>query len=273
MNDDLANYHAAGNNHLPSDDKDINTWGNLWATKKFQSCRCDGGWGGNDCSLRQCPRGDDPETQCADDLGNDIQEIECTNLLTDQDQFFKLRFTDLLSNRYNTRAVVIPTHPTLSQTNFAEVGGQWVLDAAHSIQTALESLPNFAIPKVEVTSTSAVPPYSSSSTKKKGVTTTTYDFAQPFTLKFEVQFTDARNSGQQQLLELVSDVKCDSGVQPKFENAATHDPTCTVTRKQVSDLRENAECSNRGLCNRKTAECNCFDGYTGLACDIIAQTY
>lgn len=93
------------------------------------------------------------------------------------------------------------------------------------------------------------------------------------TVKFAIEFTDARNSGQQALIEIVSNVKCESGVQPKFTN--TIDPSCTVSRAPVDKrkMRENTECSNRGLCNRKTAECNCFDGYTGLACDTVAQTY
>merc|ERR1711964_606807 len=107
---------------------------------------------------------------------------------------------------------------------------------------------------------------------KNQIIETVYDFAKPYTVKFEIKFTDARNSGQQSLMELMSDVKCESGVQPKFANPASSDPTCTVTREKVAELRENLECANRGLCNRKTAECNCFDGYTGLACDTIAQT-
>lgn len=29
-----------------------------------------------------------------------------------------------------------------------------------------------------------------------------------------------------------------------------------------------SQCSNRGLCNKGTGECDCFDGYTGLDCSI-----
>merc|ERR1712146_193041 len=57
----------------------------------------------------------------------------------------------------------------------------------------------------------------------------------------------------------------------KFTAAAVFE--CTVKRKAADPTvanRENKECSGRGLCNRKTAECNCFDGYTGLSCDTVA---
>jgi len=292
MNDDIANYHAASTGptgNLPNDDIDVNTWGNLWSADKFQSCKCDGGWGGNDCSLRQCPRGDDPETQCADEQGNDIHYITCTNLVATKEHFFKLRFTDLLGNRYNTRAVVVRPHsPAVTKDNFQTTGADYVKKASHSIQTALESLPNFAIPHLEVTTTDAVPQYSSTVTKVADVCTgkgkkqkctpqpdiVTVDYTKAYSLTFEVKFTDARNPGKQALLEVVNDVKCASGVQPKFVNEDTFAPACTTRRLDpVSELRENTECSNRGLCNRKTAECNCFDGYTGLACDVVAQTY
>jgi len=248
-------------------------------------------WGGNDCSLRQCPRGDDPETQCADELGNDIQYITCTKLKSATEAFFNLRFTDLLGNRYSTRAVVIRPYSTPpTKDNVNAVSPPYMTKASHSIQTALESLPNFAIPQVEITTTEAVPTFPSvpecvpgpekctgKGKKKKcepgpEICTPKVDYTKEFSVTFEVKFTDARNSGKQSLLEVRSDVKCASGVQPKFTN--TVDPTCTVTRlKPKSGLRENTECSNRGLCNRKTAECNCFDGYTGLACDTVAQTY
>lgn len=38
-----------------------------------------------------------------------------------------------------------------------------------------------------------------------------------------------------------------------------------------------AECSNRGVCNRQTGECQCFKGFTGSACEnsiiIIIVTF
>jgi len=274
LNDDTVNYHAPTAT-LPSDDGDINTWGNLWAESKFQSCRCDGGWGGHDCSLRQCPRGDDPETACDEDLGDDVQLLECTNLFYDKDYFFKLRFTDQLGHRYNTRAVVIPIHPTKPTASTVDaVGGVFVKNAAHSIQTALESLPNFAIPKLEVTSTSDFPAYTIT-TPAKNNKAAVYNFNSAFGTTWKLKFTDPRNAGKLPLIEIELDALCASGVQPKYENTAG-DPQCTIKRQAKPanvDFRENKECSGRGLCNRKTAQCNCFDGYTGLSCDVIAQTY
>ena len=279
MNDDLANYHAAGRTFLPPGDTDINTWGNLWSSNKFQGCKCDGGWSGNDCSLRQCPRGDDPETQCADELGNDVQYITCTNMFVKKNHFFKLRFTDQIGNRYNTRAIVVNGNAnfvaTMSEDVYKSESLTYSKAAAHSIQTALESLPNFVVPKVEVTTPDDLQ-ISTFQTGPKNNRKTNYEVDKKLPdVVFTIEFTDGRTSGQQMMLEIEEDMKCADGVQPKFANAAGESPTCTVTRKasDPKSLRENAECSNRGLCNRKTAECNCFDGYTGLACDILAQTY
>ena len=36
-----------------------------WEASRFQVCQCDGGYMGPNCASRTCPRGDDPETNCA----------------------------------------------------------------------------------------------------------------------------------------------------------------------------------------------------------------
>merc|ERR1719197_1716993 len=32
------------------------------------------------------------------------------------------------------------------------------------------------------------------------------------------------------------------------------------------------ECSNKGICDRKSGTCDCFDGYEGTACDVATTT-
>lgn len=58
-----------------------------------------------------------------------------------------------------------------------------------------------------------------------------------------------------------------SGTGPWTYTFAWRLPTCSVVVKTAAakDL-EKAECSNRGLCNRETGECECFTGYAGYSC-------
>ncbi|KAH8067881.1 tenascin-like protein [Aureococcus anophagefferens] len=34
-----------------------------------------------------------------------------------------------------------------------------------------------------------------------------------------------------------------------------------------NNVHESTECSNMGICDRKSGECECFDGYEGIACE------
>jgi hypothetical protein len=44
-------------------------------------------------------------------------------------------------------------------------------------------------------------------------------------------------------------------------------PSCAVEVVQyAAKEQEKAECSNRGICNRQSGECDCFDGYAGYSC-------
>ena len=47
---------------------------NLWDHDMIYGCICDEGWEGYDCSLKSCPKGDDPLTSGIDE----VQLIECT---------------------------------------------------------------------------------------------------------------------------------------------------------------------------------------------------
>jgi len=201
--------------------------GNNWQRSKFQQCECDRGYEGFDCSLRRCPHGDDPETACDDELGADIQQFTCAQEVAGV-AFFALSFQDQMGGKYTTRPIMYD--PTADNDVNAE-----------SVQDALEALPNFAIPSVEI------------------------DYTDD---NFDVTFVDPSTTGQQHLLEFSNDATCASGQQPKLGD--NNDYECNVTRSViVEDYKEQAECSNRGTCDRDTGICTCFSGYYGLACDQV----
>ena len=251
VDDDLNLYH---NTHAVGDvdvlDSDLypatasSSDPNLWSANVQQGCVCDGGWTGHDCSLRLCPVGDDPETDCSDELAYDVQQITCTGLDKTVDHFFSAAYTTPLGTRYNTPPVII--HAFNVDDN--------VTSTTSSLQTALESLPNFAIPTVEVSMA-----FGSLAGSE-------------FTANLLVTFSDPVNSGEQPLLEVTYSDRCDAGSSSYFENEDTSF-ACTVERVSASStLREQAECSNRGLCNTRTGECACYDGYEGVACNTVSST-
>jgi hypothetical protein len=204
------------------------TFGVNWQRGKFSQCSCDRGYEGFDCALRRCPHGDDPETSCDDELGADIQQFVCSQSSAGV-AYFALTFDDQMGGRYHTRS--IKYDPNIADEENAE-----------SVQDALEALPNFAIPSVEV------------------------DFSDD---DFSVTFVDATTTGQQSLLGFSTSNDCDSGQQPKL--GSMNDYSCDVSRDllSVGDYKESVECSNRGTCDRDTGICTCFSGYYGLACDQV----
>ncbi|RYE85335.1 MAG: hypothetical protein EOO65_00610 [Methanosarcinales archaeon] len=58
--------------------------------------------------------------------------------------------------------------------------------------------------------------------------------------------------------------------QVQFSEILIKLPFCSVTADASSvDVNvENVECGSRGQCNRETGACNCFPGYTGVACQM-----
>jgi len=223
------------------------TWGIHWPWLKYQQCHCDAGYEGDDCSLRRCPKGDDPETECQTDRGKDYQKLECEfEQASVKKGFFQLRFCDQFGGEYDTRPIKIDADSLTEAQN------------ANSIQDALEALPNFAIPEVEID----------------------VDLTNKAKPTIKVFFTDGHNTGKQQMLQFMPKAACESGSQPLFRVkntvAGKGDIKCTVKREKPvpagSSYKESATCANRGICDQSTGRCNCFDGYFGLACDHV-NTY
>ena len=41
----------------------------------------------------------------------------------------------------------------------------------------------------------------------------------------------------------------------------------SIVDRQNFQMHGMSECSNQGACDRKSGECDCFDGYEGIACE------
>ena len=105
----------------------------LWDGDMNQACVCDPRWSGNDCSLRKCPRGDDPLTitsdenqenggqtsaSVTDDATYDQAPEKQTLTISSEYQapvgHFSLTFTDFYGDEFTTKP--IPTEVQLSCT-------------------------------------------------------------------------------------------------------------------------------------------------------------
>lgn len=161
-----------------------------WDANMIQTCICDGGFQGADCSERKCQTGDDVLTSCAPDPTNMIQHIELFygDDVDDVDRMndeLALVFTDNLGNVFKTRRIE-----------------QVMTDGGPAdMKAALEGLPNFAVPSVTVNREAV----------ETGVAT---NYSR---VGFYVTFTDSRNSGNVSLLSCESTLGCmNAGCQPKY---------------------------------------------------------
>jgi len=121
---------------------------NLWDADKNQACVCDPGYTGPDCSMRECPRGDDPLSALAKDCGGATCRTETQQLVLDSGAAvsgtFTLGFQDWTGKSWTTADITLPSTATdVSST------------VATNINTALLAIPNDVIESVTVTGTGA----------------------------------------------------------------------------------------------------------------------
>jgi len=169
-----------------------------WDADMIQTCICDGGFQGADCSERKCQTGDDLLTSCAPDPTNEVQRLVLnwgnneTNVDTINDEL-ALVFTDNLGNTFKTRKIEGITSP----------------NGAANIKSALEGLPNFAIPSVSVTR-EVMDNWEAGARNGNNNTVIAY----------QITFTGIRNSGNQSLLSCESTLGCTNpGCQPMYRQA------------------------------------------------------
>merc|ERR1711968_298061 len=235
------------------------------------------GWTGFACDKRMCPKGDDPlTTESADGV---TEKYEVQSIIVGDgddankaDGFFTLSFTDAYGNDWTTRPIRV-TDPD----NFGVTTGNANTDVgkaqdvtALEVREALMEIPNHVFDDVEVNWKKVTENYDASNTAHYN--------------QYTITFISPATSGAQSLLRC-NFKGCDfDGCQPRFtgigslDNVGDKSSRKCVVRGYIESVQtgdgassgtaENAECSNRGICNTDDGVCECFDGYTGEACSV-----
>lgn len=195
-----------------------------WDQNMIQGCICDAGYTGLSCESQLCPRGDDP----------------MTDSVSDPNQIQRLSFS-------HASAIAGEVSFSFTDTGRGQTYTTWSLDvstlSATALKEAFEALPDKVIPSLTVSAGTA-----------NSVTAATFD----------IEFSDAHNSGTQNTIMVNTGACIDHGCHPVSAGLSSTTASITV---QTQSTAENAICSNRGSCDASSGLCQCAEGYTGLACE------
>jgi len=255
----------------------------LWDAQKIQVCRCDLGYDGPDCSHRISPKGDDPLTSIKMNMQKQIFAIgPKTGTPTFSGEQFAMIYHDPYGGIWRTDAIDATSDDNIISSR---------------VQDALRDLPNEVLEGVKVTAQASATPrichrfddgqqhlagfetphtghhndakYNSNFCKFSDAAALS---AHASNMDFQVEFADKPGqTGVQYLIEV--DIKArGAGSFPVSAGITTAASVVSVAEinynSNLGNLSELAECSDRGLDNGD-GECECFDGYRGLACEEL----
>jgi hypothetical protein len=251
---------------------------NLWDADKNQACVCDRSYYGPDCSMRECPRGNDPLTNQKWHCGNEdcqaeVQAIYIRNRLavTDTDVRARLGYVDIYGD----------PEVTIYSKEFTLKAGLDAGDYADIIQNALESFPNSVLSGVAVNVTAV---YDFSAT---AISTDPYPYLLDLSdngdvVELRLDFTHGPQGNVNGIsmhklgtatgtdIEFQSIHADSSGVAAAVSGTGTIGSASMFTG-QLTPKNGNTEytpCSNRGLCDYSTGLCQCFKGFFGSSCEM-----
>mmetsp|Transcript_33644 Transcript_33644/g.44416 ORF Transcript_33644/g.44416 Transcript_33644/m.44416 type:complete len:432 (-) Transcript_33644:188-1483(-) len=275
-----------------------------WDKDKTMGCVCDPQYTDVDCSKRMCQHGNDIMDQRDNlltarsfhvqhillqaDVGSVYQQTAGalggpTSLasLATAKKTFALSFTSKMNETFTTIPLVFP--------------GNGELDIfTKAVESALESLPNKVIDDVHVaaafeSSFGYGMDYANLDTTVDNTANdlgldgnAAYDNTNEVGLYMNITFTGENVQGPQNLLT-VRHYLCGDGCTPKLSGLELEFGTHVVNSTDIgqndgsgwnthrgSDYNS-YECGRRGKCDYTTGQCECFSGYTGLACGTITS--
>lgn len=220
---------------------EVNSGYTGWDADKIMTCKCDPGYEGPDCSNRMCMRGDDPmslrQVLSPQNLqSNEVQTIainsgDSTNLAEGS---FTIKFTDWRGEKWETYPI--------------KLNGVQPASGGFEVKEALEALPNHAVPSVDVAYT-----------------------GDSVDLEWAITFTSPANSGDLPALEINYTPCTVQGCQPYLVGlsigTSAQDAETPVVTETTKGTTERLICSGRGECDSENGLCDCYEGYTGQACE------
>lgn len=254
-----------------------------WDSMKTRGCVCDPEWGDVDCSKRMCDYGTDimdhvPNVNDTQLYHTQIIQFQLVGGGASQNgNTFALTFKSKLNETFTTLPIVWNYHS--SGTGYS---GASYEELERDIQAALEALPNRVIDSVNVHVESRN--IIDANTAPLSCLVDDTDCATGEAITFLIQFVGDHVQGRQNLLTMRNYV-CGDGCTPKLTGLEVIPGTMMIADVTVANVHENApgdstttdetadfnsyECGRRGKCNYDTGVCQCFAGYTGLACNTI----
>jgi hypothetical protein len=218
----------------------------LWDADKNQACVCDPGYIGADCSMRECPRGDDPlthikkacgGTDCVDEV--QTATINCNTKTVDAGFFFTWQAWDGMVWTSDEFTVV------------CAVGSSTADQVKDAIKGALTGIPNSQIEDIDVDVTKS----SSGTSSSYAVTVTfTHNSGNVAPLWIDLAQRHKEKDGSTTLLA----DRVAIGIWTTLPAAFT----------ESNGNKEEITCSGRGVCDYETGLCKCFKGYYHDDCSV-----
>lgn len=283
----------------------------LWDADKNQACVCDPGFFGPDCSLRECPRGDDPLTNSDKHCGGSAcqNNVHYYNIIYSKDANGVYSMDTTVQFRYKPANTYVGLLGTVLSQKLVLKPGLTGDDYAELVEAALHTFPNNELGGVRVTCDMLREAGNAGQCDE----VPTLGVSEIAVIVLKVDYTKGPEGSIQNTVELPEvllwavdggmdgsytdmDVVAMTGVDPNdYYNMNV--PTGVTARTGVSmswspgsfddavklatamgtglptpttGNKEMAPCSNRGLCDYATGQCQCFAGYSREDCSVQA---
>jgi len=216
----------------------------LWDADAYHACICDPGYTGYDCSMRECPRGDDPLTTGTRYTGNEAAEwATMTFELTPGSpsvSTIRFDFTGWDGRTMSAYASIDSQNdaPGQRDTTTDPVSLPGLSTIAGKMMQAIRGMPGGLLQKAEVYADSSCSPGAACS--------------------FTIELVD--RPGKQSIMDV--------SVVVGGATVSTAPAWATTGGRDMDGNREEITCSARGLCDFDSGICQCFQGYYGAACEF-----